>query len=400
MTGGMREMLRNKRLWAAVVVVALILAAALWPEAIEVDVAPVERGDLEVTIDEEGETRVREPFMISAPVAGRLQRIVLEPGDRIERDRSVLARLAPADPSLLDPRTRAELTAASQAARAALGQARAERGRAAATLERASDTLRRQQELEAGGLVSRDELEAARVAHRTAEEALRAAEFSVARAEHDLRMAQARIQQPSGGGGLLEIRAPIDGVVLRRFRESEGIVPAGERLLEVGDPARLEVIADLLSTEAVQVSAGDPVRIEQWGGGRPLAGRVRRVEPSGFMKVSALGVEEQRVNVLIDFVNGRNATGELGDGYRVEVRIIVWREDGVLAVPMGALFRRGAEWAVFAVRDGQAQLRTVEIGQRNSTAAQVLDGLSPGDTVVLHPPDALTDGGGVRVRGV
>jgi HlyD family secretion protein len=396
MVGGL---FRSKRLWAAVLVVAVMLAASLWPEAIDVELASAATAPLEVTVEEEGETRVREPFTISAPVAGRLQRIVLEPGDGIERARTVLARLAPADPTLLDPRTRAEFTAAAAAARAALGQARAERDRAAATLKRAASTLGRQQELEAGGLVSRDELEAARLAHRSAEEALRAAEFTVARAEHDLRMAQARVQEPSAGGRMVEIRAPIDGVVLKRFRESEGVVPAGEPLMEVGDPADLEVIADLLSSDAVRVSPGDPVRIEQWGGGRPLEGRVRRVEPSGFMKISALGVEEQRVNVLIDFVSHGDATRELGDGYRVEIRIIVWQQDQVLTVPIGAIFRRGNDWAVFAVRNGRAEVRTVEVGQRNTTTAQVLKGLSAGDTVVVHPPDALSDGSKVRARG-
>lgn len=394
----MWRMVRNPRVLAVVAVVLVILVAALWPESLEVDVAVAERGPLQVTVDEEGRTRVRERFVISSPVTGRVQRITLEPGDAIERGRTVLARLTPADPTLLDVRTRGELTAAVEAGRAALGQARAERERAAATLERAQSTLRRQEELATAGLLSREELESARTAARAAEEGLRAAEFAVARTEHDLQMARARLQPSGSGGGTIDIAAPIDGVVLRRYRESEGVVPAGEALLEVGNAAALEVVADLLSTAAVRVSSGDAVRIEQWGGGRTLEGRVRRVEPSGFMKISALGVEEQRVNVIVDFANPDEAARALGDGFRVEVRIIVWQQDDVLKVPVGTLFRRGDEWAVFVFNGGRAQLRPIEIGRRSSFEAQVVTGLEPGERVVLHPPDILEDGAPVTER--
>lgn len=394
----MWRILKSRRLLAVIAVVAVIAAAALWPESVEVDLARAERGPLQVTVDEEGRTRVRERFVISAPVTGRVQRITLEPGDPIERGRTVLARLTPSDPALLDARTRAELTAAADATRAALGQARAERDRAAATLERARSTLKRQQELSDAGLVSRDELESARTAARAAEEAARAAEFSVARTEYDLQMARARLQPPGEGSGAIAITAPIDGVVLRRIRESEGVVPAGEPLLEVGNTDLIEVVSDLLSTDAVRVSAGDPVLIEQWGGGRSLDGRVRRVEPSGFMKISALGVEEQRVNVIVDITDSAEATRALGDGYRVEIRIVIWSDDDVVKVPVGTLFRRGEDWAVFVVDGGRARLRTVEIGQRNGTDAQVLKGLDPGAPVVLHPPDILEDGTRVEER--
>jgi HlyD family secretion protein len=393
----MWRILRSRRLLFAALVVGVILVAALWPEAIEVDVARVEKGPMQVTIDEEGRTRVHERFVISAPVAGRLQRIELEPGDAIERG-TVLVRLTPADPALLDVRTRAELGAAVDAARAAVGQARAVRDRAAATLERARSTLRRQQSLEAAGAVARDVLEESETAVRTAEEERRAAEFSLARAEYDLQVARARMQQPGGDGRTIEIRAPIDGLVLRLHRESEAVVPAGEPLLEVGNASHLEVIADLLSTDAVRVSPGDPVLIEQWGGGRALQGHVRRVEPSGFMKVSALGVEEQRVNVVIDLDDPGAAGRVLGDAFRVEVRIIVWQDAEVVKVPVGSLFRRGEDWAVFAVENGRARLRVVEIGRQNGTEAQVLKGLEPAQPVVLHPPDTLGDGMRVAER--
>jgi HlyD family secretion protein len=195
----------------------------------------------------------------------------------------------------------------------------------------------------------------------------------------------------------VEVRAPISGTVLKRFRESEGIVPVGEPLVEIGEPGRMEIVADLLSTDAVRISEGAEVLIEQWGGGQTLRGRVRRIEPSGFMKVSALGVEEQRVNVIIDFVDPAE-TARLGDGYRVEVRVVLWREDDVLKVPVGSLFRQGDAWAVFVVEDGLARRQTVALGQRNENDGQILDGLQAGTSVVLHPPDTLTDGTRVTVR--
>lgn len=193
--------------------------------------------------------------------------------------------------------------------------------------------------------------------------------------------------------------APVDGVILKRLRESESVVPVGEPLLEIGDPKRIEIVADLLSTDAVRISPGTPVLIDEWGGDHPLHGRVRRVEPSGFMKVSALGVEEQRVNVIIELEDPASAARKLGDGYRVEVRVVVWREDSVLKVPTGSLFRRGDEWAVFVIEEGRARLHIVKLGQRNQSEGQITSGLSAGQVVVLHPPDTLTDGMRVVVRG-
>jgi HlyD family secretion protein len=390
---------RHARLAAVVLVVAAILAAALWPEATEVDLTRVDRGPMQVTIDEDGETRVRERFVVSAPVAGRLLRIELEPGDSVVRGTTVVARLVPGEAPLLDARTRTELAAAIEAARAGVAQAQAERDRAAATLDLARSSLQRQERLGEVGVVSRDDLESARTALKTAEGSLRAAESGVARAEYELQLARARLQAPPSSGRTVDVVAPVDGVVLKRLHESEVTVPAGEPLLEIGDPRQLEVVADLLSTDAVQVSAGDPVRIEQWGGGHPLEARVRRIEPSGFMKVSALGVEEQRVNVVIDFEEPALAARALGDGYRVEVRVVIWQEEDVLKVPVGGLFRRGEAWAVFVVENGRARLQLVELGQRNNEEGQILGGLDAGQAIVLHPPDTLADGAEVVERG-
>jgi HlyD family secretion protein len=395
----MWRLLTNRRLLAVLLVIAVILAAALWPEAVEVDMTHADRGPLQVTIDEEGETRVRDRFVVSAPVAGRLQRIELEPGDPVSRGRTVLARINPAPPTLLDARERAELSASVDAARATAGQAQAERARAAATAERARSSLRRQENLAEAGAISRDELEAAEAAFRVAEEALKAADFNVARAQYDQQTLRARLQQPAGTGNAVNVVAPIDGVVLKRLHESESVVPVGEALLEVGDATQIEVVADLLSTDAVRVSPGRKVLLEQWGGGRTLEGRVRRVEPSGFMKISALGVEEQRVNVIIDFVDPKAAAQALGDGYRVEVRIVIWEDNDALRVPVGSLFRRGDDWAVFVADDGRAQAQVVTLGERNSLHAQVTHGLEAGRQVVLHPPDTLHDGERVTERG-
>jgi HlyD family secretion protein len=352
---------------------------------------------MQVTVDEDGETRVRDRFTISAPVGGRLQRITLEVGDPVTRDETVLARIVPAEAPLIDTRTRSELEAAVEAARAAVGQARAERERAAATLARARSTLRRQQELMKVGAIASDDLEDAETAVATSEEALRAAEFTVTRAEYELQLARARLEAPAAPGRATQVTAPIDGVVLRRHRESESVVPVGEPLLDIGSPDRLEIVADLLSTDAVRVDEGAEVLVEQWGGGQTLRGRVRRVEPAGFMKVSALGVEEQRVNVRIDF-DDPPAAAQLGDGYRVEVRVVLWQEDDVLRVPVGSLFRQGEGWAVFVVEDGHVYERAVELGQRNAQFGQILSGVDAGATVVMHPPDTLTDDSPVTIR--
>jgi HlyD family secretion protein len=391
------RLLRNKKLIVGVLVVAVVVAMALWPESMDVSVARVDRGPMRVTVDEDGETRVRDRFVISAPVSGRLQRIAFEPGDTVVRGGSALARITPAAAPLLDPRTRAELSAGVEAARAVVGQAGAERDRAATALTRTRSTLRRQQELMKAGAIAGDELEAAETAVATGEEALRAAEFMATRAEYELQLARARMTAPSASGGAVDIVSPIDGVVLRRMRQSESVVPVGEPLLEIGAPDRIEIVADLLSTDAVRIAVGADVLIDQWGGDHTLRGRVRRIEPSGFMKVSALGVEEQRVNVLIDFVEPAEAA-PLGDGYRVEVRVVLWEEADVLRVPVGSLFRQGEDWATFVVEADTARLRPVQLGQRNEDYGQVVSGLDAGATVVLHPPDTLSDGTRVVVH--
>lgn len=386
--------MKRYRTWLfGILMVGALLAVAFWPQEIAVDLGEVTRSTLQVTIDEEGETRVRRRFVVSAPVTARVLRIELEPGDPVVRDKTVIAELQPETPALLDARSRAEAEAAAAAARAVLGRTRAEVERARADLARLERELDRERDLDASGLTTRQAVDLREADVDAARETLRAAEFASASAASDLTRAEARLAPSTGGGRrVLSVTAPIDGVVLRRLRESEGLVPAGEPLVELGDPSDLEIVADLLSTDAVRVQPGASVLIDQWGGDTVLRARVRRIEPAGFTKISALGVEEQRVNVVLDLEDAAGAWVRLGDGYRVEVRIIVWEEADVVTVPTSALFRRGDAWAVFVADAGRARLAPVTIGQRSQTHAEVTGGLSPGDQVVLHPGDTLSDG--------
>jgi len=386
-------LLTNRRLWISAGLVAVLLAAALWPASTPVEVVAVSRGPLFVTVDEEGVTRVRDRFVLSVPVAGRVLRIELEPGDPVRRGQ-VVARVQPEAPPLLDARARAEAEAAVESARAALGRARAEEQRARAALAHAEREAERARTLAESSLVTPQEAEARAVDLQVARESVQAAAFAVRSASSEVARAEARLAPPASAppGRVAAVTAPIDGVVLKRLRESEAVVPAGEPLLEVGEPHRLEIVADVLSTDAVRIAPGARAFVEQWGGNRRLAARVRRVEPSGFTKVSALGVEEQRVNVVLDFVDPVAAWAALGDGYRVEVRIVVWEGRDVLKVPTAALFRRGEEWAVYLADARRARQLAVTVGHQTGQEAEVLAGLAEGARVIIHPPAALTDG--------
>jgi HlyD family secretion protein len=394
----------RKRLVRAAVVLAVLAAAAFWafqPSPVPADFAAVERGSLQVTVDEEGRTRVRDRYVVSAPLPGRMQRIELEPGDPIVAGKTVLAQFLPADPALLDVRTRTELEARVGAARAGLGAARADRERISAELSFAASELKRAQQLVKERVIAPRELEQTQRQVETLERSLQSAEFAIRGAEHQLEQARAGLLQVRVGraGTLIPLYSPVDGVILRRLQESEAVVPTGQPLLEIGDLADLEIVSDLLSSAAVAVSPGDPVRIEQWGGDHPLNGKVQRIEPSGFTKISALGVEEQRVNVIIDFVDPREKWQSIGDGYRVEVRIIVWRGDDVVKVPTSSLFRHETKWAVYRVDGDTAYLQVIEVGQRNGLEAEVLNGLSAGDRIIVYPSEAIGDGVKVTPRG-
>lgn len=380
-------------------VLVLLLVWAFSPRPEPVDLAAVERGELRITLDEEGETRVRERFVVSAPLAGRVLRIELEPGDPVVANETVLATFQPTTPALLDARSRAEAEAGVRAARASLERARADEQRTRAESEFARAELERFRRLAAERIVSQEELEGAELEARRQAEALAAAEFAVQNARHQLEAARARLVEGlASSGNPIALRSPVDGTVLRRMRESEAVVPVGEPLLEVGQAADLEIVSDYLSADAVKIRPGQRALIEEWGGDRPLEGRVRRVEPSGFLKISALGVEEQRVNVIVDLVDPPEARPGLADNFRVELKVVLWEGDDVLRVPSGSLFRDGEQWTVFAVEKGRARLRQVEIGRQGGLAAEVIGGLSEGELVILHPGDSVVDGLRVEPR--
>ena len=383
-------------MFVAAIVAALIYA--FQPQPIVVDVDVVTRGPMMVTIDEEGETRLRERFVVSTPVAGRVLRIDLEPGDRVSAGQTPIATFRPVEPGFLDTRTRAETEARLQAAQAGIGRTRANRERLREQLNFSESRLARDRELFDQGLISRERFDAAQFEARAAREALNAAEFEVGDAEQAVMVAQASLVQitedtaADGSGNPITIRSPIDGVVLRRMRESEAVVPAGEPLVELGDTGRIEIVSDLLSEDAVRVRPGHRVLIEQWGGGFTLEGRVRLVEPSGFTKLSALGVEEQRVNVVVDFNDPAQTAEYLGDAYRVEIRVVTWETSDTLKVPTGSLFRTGDDWTVFVVSGGLAERRRIEMGRRNALEAEVLSGLAESEIVIVYPGQEVSDG--------
>lgn len=383
-------------------IAAAVLGYAFWPQPVPVDLTTAVRGEMLETIDSEGQTRVREVFVVSAPVSGRVLRIEQHVGDPVRANDTVMAKIEPSAPTFLDQRALMQAQAAVKAAEAALALAEAEQARAAAELNFAKSELNRAEQLARRETISERELDRARLDARTSEAALATAEATVTMRRFDLETARAALIQPGANGSqenavrcCVDVLSPVDGQVLRLIHESEGTVSAGQPLIEVGDPADLEIVVDLLSTDAVRVSLGDEVAIADWGGPRILSGRVRRVEPYGFTKVSALGIEEQRVNVLVDLTDPYERWRSLGHGFRVEAKIAVWKGKDVLKLPLGALFREGDDWAVFVVEDDRARLRRVRIGHTNGREAEILDGLAPGEHVILHPGDQIADG--VRV---
>lgn len=381
-----------------------VIVFAFIPKPVEVESASVTRGPMRVTVDEDGQTRIREKYVVSAPLAGQLQRIILREGDEVEAGRTVLARIEPGDPSLLDARALAEAEARVRRAEAALQQSATWLEQARAELDFAEDEFARLRTAADQGAATSHELNAALTEYRTASEAYNGAQFEQEIAKFELELARAALIRSRPGDDQtinrtqLEIHAPIDGRVLRVFQESMAVVQAGAPLLELGDPTDLEIVVDVLSTDAVRIQPGAEVIFEYWGGEEPLHGRVRLIEPQAFTKISALGVEEQRVNVIIDFTDPPEVRHSLGDAYRVEARIVVWEEEDVLQIPTSALFRMGADWATFVLREGAAVLRRLEIGRQTGLQAQVLSGLEKGDVVVTHPSDEVEDGRSVVVR--
>jgi HlyD family secretion protein len=377
---------------AAIVVAWLVFA----PEPVEVESAEAVRGPMEVTVDQEAEVRVHDRYVIAAPVAGKLIRVDLRPGDTVKPGQVV----AVLEPLPLDARARQEALGRLDAARALVREANFQVTRAAATLAQQTRERERMEKLRDERFVSPEAVERARTAEATARAELQAAHAREAAARHDERVAEAALLAIPAADGrpgrLVELSSPVAGSVLRVMEESERTLASGMPVMVIGDPSRFEIVADVLSTDAVKIPPGASARLEEWGGDLSLRARVRVVEPYAFTKISALGIEEKRVNVVMDPVD---PLGRLGDGYRVEARIVIWSAPDVLKVPASALFRRGEEWAVFVVEAGRARIRPVKIGHRNPFEAEVLDGVAAGARVVKYPGNQLEDGARVRAAG-
>ena len=385
---------RHTRRWlpyaGAIVLIALIVAG-LWPQPVPVETGRVTRGTLRTTVNEEGKTRIKQRYVISAPVTGQLRRIPLKAGAEVEAGQTVLAIIDPLSPAMLDARARALAEASRDTAAANLDKSRA-------THTFAASELRRFEKLYAEKTVSIQELEAAQMREASAAKEEAASQSALHQAEAEL----AEFSPSDTGTNAVcvpaEVKAPVSGRVLRVFEENARVVTAGTPLLEVGDPADLEVVIEVLSRDGAAISPGTLVELEQWGapGASDLQARVRLVEPAAFTKVSALGVEEQRVNVVADLLTPPDQRRNVGDKFRVEARIIVWQTDQALKVPAGALFRRGDQWAAFVVSDGHAELRPVKVGRSSGTETQILDGLKEGEEVILYPGSRVHAGQRVR----
>ncbi len=393
-------------IWAALgLLIAVGLLFAFMPRAVTVDLVTIAPGPMVVTADEEGKTRVHDVFVLSAPVAGRVRRMEAHVGDAVVAHETVLAQIEPGDPTLLDPRSEAQAEAALHAAESALDLARAGVEQAVAEYEFAQGEYRRTRDLVAKGTISVRDAEAAERAHKTRRAALATAQAEVQMRTFQLQQAQAQLMSPvqlqktHGECECVDVTAPVSGRVLKIVNPSERIVNAGDALVEIGNPADLEIVIDFLSTDAVQIESGQRVIIERWGGERALSGRVRRVEPFGYAKTSALGIEEQRVNVIVDLTSPFAEWSRLGHGYQVDARVVLWETEQALTVPLTAMFRQGEDWALFVNDDGRAALRTIEIGKRNGIAAEVTSGLEPGVQVVLHPSDRVVESVRIRARG-
>jgi HlyD family secretion protein len=392
----------------AVLLTAALVVAALgwfaWPRPVAVDIAAVVAAPMAVTVDEEGKTRVRHIYTVSAPVAGKVLRTSRHVGDEVVADETVVAVMEPVRPGFHDVRTHEELVGALSAAEAAVRLAEAEVRRMEATLDFSRSELRRAEALSKTDSISLKAMDKAKFDVQTGEAALASAKAQLEVRRSERASAAARLIDPGAASDgrpiptcCVQMRAPRSGRVLALPQESERVVQAGTPLIEIGDPRDLEIVADLLSPDAVQVRPGAPVRIDGWGG-PPLRGRVARVDPAGFMKVSALGIEEQRVKTVIDITDPPETWSALGHDFRVVVHIATWNTDKALVVPVGALFRAREQWTVFVVTDGRARLRPVEIGHRDGRTAEVLSGLQEGDDIVLHPSDRVRDGIAVAAR--
>ncbi len=395
-----KNLVRSLLPWLGLLVLMALIAWGLWPKPVLVETGEVARAALTVRVSEEGKTRIRNRYIVAAPVAGKMQRILLKPGDAVEAGKTTITTIEPVVAPLLDPRARVQAEAAVSMHEAARKQAAESIEAKRAGLALAEAERERVRSVKRDGTLSASDRDRSEAEASIKAAELRAAEFSLQVIDYELAQARAVLERPDLGsaGNLVEVKSPVSGLVLAVMQESETIVSPGTRILEIGDPTDIEIEAEILSRDAVGMKPGDLVDIEQWGGDTILKGRVRRVEPAAFTKISALGVEEQRVYVLSDLVDPPEAAKALGDRFRVEVRVAVWHSDDVLVVPAGALFREGNEWKTYIYQDGKAVLVDIDAGHSDGRFTEVLSGLQAGDKVLLHPPDTVKDGAAVEER--
>lgn len=406
----MKRILNTLILIIIAVAVLSLLSTWLRPKPIRVDIAKASRGPMRVTVDGEGKTRVRDRYILAAPVAGRLRRIALRRGDAVVAGQVIL-QIEPSPLAPLDPRQRAEAISRVNAAQDMQLEADRLVDRQKATYDQARRDLERSESLARDGVISRQEVEQAQTAVATSLREYEAARSKAESAAHQVEVARAALiaaDRRSNAVPVVEVQAPTAGKVLRVIEESERVVAAGMPVVELSNPSKLEIVIELLSTDAVKVSPGSLVLIEHWGGPTTLEARVRLIEPSAFTKISALGIEEQRVNIVADLTTADTSlpaapgemnlgAGTLGDGYRVEGRIVIWETEQTLRVPASAVFHRGEQWSLFVVENGIARLRDVEVGQRTPFEAEIKSGIEEGAEVITHPSNQLADG--VRVAG-
>jgi HlyD family secretion protein len=386
-------------LWSFIVLLVFIgVAYSLWPKAVQTDLATLQSGELNVSILEEGRTRVHDIYVLSAPVAGHLTRIHAEVGDIVEMSKTIVATIEPNDPAFLDPRTEAQAKADIETARSSKAFAEATVTQAEAELEFALSEFTRIREFGSTDTVSERELDNAERIYKTRRAGLATAQAGLQMSIFEVQRAQANLMSPAnttvahGLCACVSILAPISGRVLKVLNKSEGVVIAGTPLVEIGDPKNLEIIVELLSFDAVKVQPGQKVNITNWGGEEDLLGRVSQIEPIGFKKVSALGIEEQRVNVIVSFASDASRWLRLGHGYQLDVQILLWQGTDSLTVPVTALFRVQRQWAIYAVKNSRVERRLVQVGRRNNFMVEILSGLNKGDTYVVHPNDQIKEG--------
>ncbi len=395
-----KHLFRRSLSWFSGLALVVLIAWGLWPKPVLIETGKVQRGPLTVRVSEEGKTRVRNRYIVAVPVAGRMRRVPFKPGDEVKAGETILTAIEPVVAPLLDPRARAQAEAVVSMREASRKQAAESLAATRAASLMAESELQRVRSVTRSGTVSQSDRDRVEMESSMRASEVRAAEFAQQVAEYELAQARASLERPesSGIGNLVEVRSPVSGRILKVMQESEMVVAPGQQILEIGDPADLEIEAEILSRDAVTIHPGDSAEIDQWGGENALKGRVCRVEPAAFTKVSALGVEEQRVIVLSDLVAPPELAKALGDRYRVEVQVAVWHAENVLIVPAGSLFREGNAWKCYLFENGKAKLTSIEAGHSDGRHTEILSGLNAGQEVLLHPPDTVKDGTAVTQR--